>query len=109
MACTFEKFDPSKGLVPGVSPEKVDWCTFLQLINNILSFVVAYLIWPIAGGMIAYAAFLFITSAGNEGKIKSAKAALRNVVIGIIIVISAYVVITSIISYLGLPKGASPF
>lgn len=60
-----------------------------QLINNILDFV-----WPIFVGsvilMIIFSGFMFVTSAGDPGKMKLAKDALIYAIIGIVVAIFAY-------------------
>lgn len=41
-------------------------------------------------GLVIYGGFLWMTSAGNEGKVMKAKETLTQAVIGLIIILSAY-------------------
>ncbi|MCX6720217.1 MAG: hypothetical protein NTW11_00140 [Candidatus Staskawiczbacteria bacterium] len=64
--------------------------TIAQVVTNALTFIV----WPILTGftviMLCYAGILFITAQGEPEKIKTAKAAIIWVVVGLIIGIVAY-------------------
>jgi hypothetical protein len=54
----------------------------------------------IAVGLIIYAGFLWMTSGGNEEKIEQAKAILKNAVIGLIIVLSAFAIASFVLNML---------
>lgn len=54
----------------------------------------------IAVGLIIYAGWLWLTSAGNEEKIERAKKILQNAVIGLIIILSAFAIASFILSRL---------
>jgi amino acid transporter len=76
-----------------LSTELVDLVRlFLQIIGLI---AVAFLI---------YGGFRYITSAGNEETAEAAKKTIQNAIIGLIIIILSYTIVTVIINALG-PRG----
>jgi hypothetical protein len=73
-------------------------CNFndlVSLVQRIINWLIIIAV-PIAAGLFAYAGFLYITSAGDEGKISKAHGIFRNVLIGFIIVLSAWLVVYTI-------------
>lgn len=94
-----------------LKPETARWSDLIEVINNIISFVLVDLIPIVAILIFAYAGFLFVTAAGNEGRIKAAKAWLVNGAIGLAIALSAGIVINTIVKYLDLEgrQDISPF
>lgn len=61
-------------------------------ISTLLSNIVNFLIWlafPVAAILIVYAGYLYITSAGNEQKVKTAQKALIWALIGFAVVLIA--------------------
>ena len=86
-------------------------CGFADLIT-LIGRVIEYifiLIIPIAAIVFAYAGFLYLTSGGDPGKKTAAKKAMTNVVIGIVIVMAAWLVVRTIVVSLGVAPGASWF
>lgn len=80
------------------NPLKV--CTFEDLINSIINFIfwVAVVIAPL---MIIIAAFYFIFSAGDPGKVKTAKSIIFWTIIGFTIVLLAKGIISMIKGIIG--------
>lgn len=60
----------------------------------------------IALGLIIYAGFLWMTSAGNEQKIEQAKKTLKNALIGLIIILASFGIVSFIINKLSDQIGA---
>ncbi|MDP2752838.1 MAG: pilin, partial [Nitrospirota bacterium] len=60
----------------------------------------------IALGLIIYAGFLWMTSAGNEQKIEQAKKILKNALIGLIIILASFGIVSFIINKLSDQIGA---
>jgi len=67
-----------------------------ELIGNIIKFFLSFL-GILAVILILYAGFLWMTAGGDTGKVDKAKAYIKNAVIGIIIIMSAYILTTFII------------
>ena len=80
---------------------------FILLINNVLSFLV---VLAIVFSVIAfsYAGFLYVTSQGDQSKIKKAHGIFTKVIIGIITALLAYTLVTLLTSLLGLKTNIVP-
>jgi hypothetical protein len=91
----------TSGLTPG-SPAyysaltSCQACSLIQLIQNIITFLIGLSI-PIAMVLFAYAGVLYFTSAANEENINKAKSIFKNVFIGFIIVLGAYLMIDTLL------------
>ena len=72
-------------------------CHVGQLMQNIINFLIGISI-SVAAAMFAYAGFLYVTGASNPTKIASAHKIFRNVLIGFLIAISAWLVVQTILS-----------
>lgn len=86
------------------SQGEYDPCDFedlIQLIRNIIRFIVLYLTAPALTIGFAYAGFLLLTSGGNSGKRGQAKDMLGKVAMGLVAMIAAWFIIEAIYSGLG--------
>ena len=63
--------------------------SFINLVNQIL-FYVATLFWILAAVFVFYAAYLYLTAAGDEEKVKKASHTLMYAVVAIAVGIMAY-------------------
>ena len=83
------------GLVPCT-----DGCKFTDLydlINNLINFIIFVLAVPIAVLVITIAGAWLVIYPSNEGKRKEALGMIRTAVIGLLIVLSAYLIVKAII------------
>lgn len=80
-------------------PNPLDAQTFEDLVSSIATWFELIMV-PVATIMILYAAFLFMTSGGDEEKIKRAKRAITWAVVGVAIVLIGAGFITLIKSFL---------
>ncbi|MCA9351997.1 hypothetical protein KC866_01205 [Patescibacteria group bacterium] len=80
----------------------------IDLIGRIIEYIFILVI-PIAALVFAYAGFLYLTSGGDTGKRQAAKRAMTNVIVGIIIVMAAWLVVRTIVVSIGVDPGASWF
>lgn len=72
------------------------------LIKTVLGFLgIVFLVLTIVAG------FKWMTSAGNEDAIKKAQSSLKNSIIGLIIVLAAYVITYSVFKYLPFASNGS--
>ena len=67
-------------------PNPTNASTFEELIQNIAKWFY-YIMIPIASIMVLYAGFLFLTSGGDEEKIKRAKRTITWVIVGVAIIL----------------------
>jgi len=75
-------------------------------IANIIRIILGFL-GIIAVGLIMYAGWLWMTSEGNEEKIEQAKKILQNAIIGLIIILSAFAIVSFVLNVLGGGSGGS--
>lgn len=74
-------------------------CDFVQLANNILTAII-YLSVFLAAVLFAYAGFQYMTAYGEPGKIKAAHEIFRNVGLGLVIVLAAWLIIDTLMRVL---------
>lgn len=87
----------AQGIVPCMGIDDCNLCQVGQLMKNIINFLLASSIF-VAVIMFAYAGFLYGTSSGNEAKVTKAHKVFRNVFIGFLVAIAAWLVVQTIIS-----------
>lgn len=71
-----------------------------ELFMGILNYVLGFL-GVLAVAMIVYGGFIYMTSAGNEERVKSGRAILTYAIVGLLIVILSWVIVRAIITALG--------
>jgi len=84
---------------PGLVPCAGADCTFddlLKLVNKVIDFLIRIAI-PIAMILFAYAGFLYVTAAGNTSQINKAHNVFKDVFIGFLIVLSAWLIVNTIV------------
>jgi len=82
----------------------VDPCTFdsvLAAINNVIDFLIYYMVIPIAAIVIMVAGFMYLTSGDSPYKRKKARKMLLNLVIGLVLALSAWIIVKFILDGLG--------
>lgn len=80
----------------------------ITLVQNIIEYIFILVI-PITAIVFAYAGYLYLTSGGNSGKREKAKLAMINVVIGVIVIMSAWLIVTLIVNSLGASDATKQF
>ena len=87
---------------PNDSPQAIQSATgsqgsFREIVRTIVQFFLTFL-GLIAVVMIIYGGFLYVTSAGKEESIGTAKKNIMYAVIGIIVILISYAVVTTILT-----------
>ena len=77
------------------------WKNLMQLVNNVISFVLFRLAVPIAAICFAYAGFMLVTSGGSTEQKSKAKNTFTSVAIGLIFAVAAWLIVHTILSILG--------
>lgn len=102
-------FVSADGLVPcggsGQNPCSVN--DFFVLINNVINFLLFNIATPLAALTFAVAGWMYLTAGGDTGKIKQAHELFKNVAIGFIIALSAWLIVKAILLGLGIQPGFS--
>ncbi len=91
----------------GTKESPCDFKALIRLVQNIINFLV-YMSAPVAAVAFAWAGVLYLTAAGDEKRIGQAHAIFTDVLIGIGIVLSAWLIVKLIVTGLGVKSGLSP-
>lgn len=78
-----------------------DFDMVMNLINNVITWLLFIIATPMCALIIAYAGWLYITSSSSEENKSRAKKILTNVVIGYIIALAAWLIVHTILNSLG--------
>lgn len=84
-----------QGIVSCNGPD-CNWSDIITLGHNILNFIVMLSIVA-SGIMFAYAGWLFFSDTGNSGNIEKGKKIFSSIVIGLVIVLVAWLVVNTIL------------
>lgn len=97
------------GLVPcgGSGQNPCTFSDFFVLINNVINFLLFNIATPLAALTFAVAGWMYLTAGGDTGKIKQAHELFKNVAIGFIIALSAWLIVKAILLGLGIQPGFS--
>jgi hypothetical protein len=83
---------------------KDDPCTFnklIELANHAFNFAVYKVGLPLAGIFILHAGFLYMTAGSNPSNIKSANGRLLNILAGLAIMLTAWIIVKTLLTWLG--------
>lgn len=86
------------GLVPDCP---VDGCGFnelMTLINNVIKFLLFTVATPLAALVFVYAGIMLLTSGGSSEKMTTAKKIIKNLIIGYVVALAAWLVINTILT-----------
>ncbi|MEK7599317.1 MAG: hypothetical protein AAB474_02640 [Patescibacteria group bacterium] len=97
-------FNPAlaAGLVPcgGERQEPCNTCDLINLANTIINFLIKDIIAPLAALGILAAGIVILTAGGSESRLGQGKQMLWNILIGFIIVMSAWLIVSTILAHL---------
>lgn len=99
---TFAWSPSNTTIIPCGTSTHPNSCTFNDLIimgKNVMDFIMFVSI-PISAALFAYAGFTLLMSGGNEGKREDAKNVFWSVAIGLVIMLSAWLIVYTITSAL---------
>lgn len=95
--------DPS---TPVIDEPACDFYFFMGFLNDLIAFVLFKLAVPLAGLMIAWAGFLYLTSGLKSSQREKAKRLLGNVVIGLLFALAAWLIVKTVVTSFGVDPGA---
>ncbi len=93
---------PQGALVP-CSGTDCQLCSLAKLSQNLINFMVGLSI-PLAAALIAYAGFLYFTYGADPDNLKKAKAVLRGIGIGFLIIVAAFLGVQTVLKVLLVPS-----
>lgn len=88
-------------LVPSCPSDGCGWNEAMLLIKSVINFLLFYISLPFAAILFAYAGILHMTSGDNPGRRTQAWKVFKNVGIGLIIALAAWLIVSTILSVLG--------
>lgn len=91
-------FASAQGLVPCSGPD-CNACHLVQLGQNVLNFLIT-LAASVAAIMFAVAGVIYVSAQGDTGKISQAHSIFTNVLIGLVITLSAWLIIDTVMKTL---------
>lgn len=80
-------------------PDNYGLCEIVSLANNVIQFSIG-LISVLAAIIMVYAGYLLVSSRGNVGQMERAKVMFTNILIGMVIMLSAFLVINTVLGIL---------
>lgn len=96
------KITPDCGqVVDGVIANPCDFNYLIELVNNVITFLLFTIATPLVALIVAYAGFIMIFNNGNSEKATKAKHIMTNVVIGYVVALAAWLIIKTIMVSLG--------
>jgi hypothetical protein len=94
--CNIGALDPKKG----VYAKMCDFNDFIELINNVIEFLLFKIATPFAALVITYAGFKMVTSGGNAETATQAKKIATNLVIGYAMALAAWLIVRTVFTTL---------
>lgn len=94
---------PKALLAPNFAPQAVTFCNLVQLFDNLLQFGVYFSVF-VATVMFAYAGFLYVTASARQENITSAKNIFGKVFLGLLFILSAWLIVNIIMNVLIQPS-----
>lgn len=88
------------GLIPCSGGSSCDFVALIELIKNVINFMMFKLALPLAAISFAVAGIMMLTAGGSTDKIKQAKDIFWYVFVGIVIALSAWLIVNAITSVL---------
>ncbi len=80
------------------------WGLLITVVNNIISLLLTLMITFVAPLMIAYAGFLLVVNRGDSGAISKARGIFTNIVVGLVVSFSAWMIVDWIMAALYSPS-----
>jgi len=88
-------FAAESKLIPCDGPN-CDFNALMLLVKNVITYLMIISV-PLAAIAFSYAGFLYLTAAGDSGKVKQAHGIFTKVAIGFIMVLAAWVIVHEIV------------
>lgn len=86
-------------LIPCVN--KCDLGSVMQLLNNLITLLIKFLLFPVSVLMFVYAGFKYITAQGNPAKKISVRKMIGKFILGIVLILCAWLIVKTLLVILG--------
>jgi len=94
-------FGKGGGILPSCPDTGCGFNDLMKAINNVITFLIFTIATPLAALGIMYAGWLYLSSGGSEENVTKAKHILKNIVLGYVIALAAWLIVHTILSTLG--------
>jgi hypothetical protein len=84
-------------------------CDLIATIANVIYYCIGVVIWIITPIMVAWAGILMLMSRGSPEKVSSARKMLTGIMLGLLIVLCAYLIVYTFVSVLGIQNSVGGF
>lgn len=94
---------PAGRLIPCTN--KCSFPDIIKIINNVITFLITTVFLPLFVLIIIYAGYQYLTAQGNPSKVANVKKLLLNVVIGLVIILTAWLIVRVFFQTIGVTEG----
>ncbi len=103
MFFSFVQVARADSLIPcdGTPESPCGFTELMALISGVISFILKYMVLPIAVAILIYGGFLYLTSGSNPGKRSEANKMFRKLLIGLFFCLAAWAIVALILKTLG--------
>lgn len=110
----------SNGIVPKCNTGEIDKVTgqykipcdftfFMKLINNTIKFLLFVIATPLIALILMYTGYLYLTAGGKSGQVEKVRHILWNAVVGYVIALAAWLIVSTIVSNIKLDPTINTF
>ncbi len=87
-------------LAPDCSGITCTWCDFLKFGQGIINFLIQDIAFPLAVLFIIYGGIMMMLNSGNPSKLKESQGVIWSAIIGIAIMLSAWIILNTFFNLL---------
>ena len=99
---------PDQTIIPTADNQcAAGWGMVIVVINNIIEFAITMMLIFVMPILIAYSGFLFVVNPVNSGGIAQAKSILTNSIVGLVVVLAAWLIVDAVMAALYNPNATS--
>jgi len=80
---------------------KCDLGSVFQFINNLISFLIKTVLFPVSILIFVFAGYKYITAQGNPSKKADVKKMVRNLIFGMVLILTSWVIVKTILIVVG--------
>ena len=102
--CGLSQDDPDQ---EGDQTHPCGFCDFFVMINGIVKFVIIGIVPAVATLMLVIGGVMFFFGGAKPDMLTQAKGVMTSVVIGLVIIFSAWVIVNTVLTNLGIVEGSS--
>jgi len=92
----------ARGIVPcgGAGENPCNICYLFRGTSNVVNFIVYDFAMPVAVAVLIYGGIMMLTAGASEGNVKKGRDAITKAVVGMVIVLSAWIIVDTVLKIL---------